>query len=198
MSINALLLSCQDRFQNTFGLTSSNVGIQIDGKPPPFGGELYLALHQQGFQNNDRIGQSLDETYGFNLTITLRTGAIPLDRVNAELLTKLVTGLNAKVDMARVAIHMNYDPILKDTGGAYGTGAGQVWAGGKAWSLLPTVNGFVEPLRFYNATAPQWKYADWFWAVEEQGDSMVRMPCGLVVTLSFGGARRVQTIESQT
>lgn len=190
MSINALLLSCADRLQNVFNLTASNVGIQIDGQPPPFAGELYIALHQSGFQNNDRIGQSLDETYGTNLTLTYRTGFVPIDRVGAEALTKLVTGLNARVDKARAAIHMNYD-ILQMAGGSARTG-------GKQFSLLDTVNGFVEPLRFYTATPPQWKYAEWFWSVEEMGDSKIRCPCGLVVTLSFGGARRVQTIESQT
>ena len=60
-------------------------------------------------------------------------------------------------------------------------------------ALGASVNGFVEPLHFAAMSAPMIKGPDWFSA-----EDSANPPCGLAIELRFQGARRIQTIESQT
>jgi hypothetical protein len=195
MSMTALLGAVKARLQAALALGEGHVGVQVGGQPPPFNGDLYIALDGSGFDNRDQIGQSLDESYGLELTLTIRCAHIPTDRTAAAVLLKIATGLWDRVAVIRKAIHMNYT-VLDLAGGSYGS---STWTGGEPYSLASTINGFVEPLRFGRVQKPQWKFSDWLWSAEPQSKQVgPRVPQAVAVMMTFGGARRCQTIESMT
>ncbi len=172
MSMSALLLAVAAKIKSATGLTDSNVGVQEDGQPPPFAGELYIAVHDGDSANDAET--SLDETFGVDVTISRRAGFVPKDRVGSELIVKATTGLVARSDAIKVAIHMQYDVII---GGA--NAANTIIGAG--------ANGFEKPLKFRRCTRTQRKGAEWFGAEKGQ-------PGGKIKVLSFDGAQRVQNI----
>ncbi len=173
--MRALLLAVESRLQTALSLTSANVGVQLDGIPPPFSGQLYVAVHPGGFTADD-TGLSLHESYDLSVTVSMRAGYAPKDRIASDLGTTATTGIYARAEAIRAALHMN-----EATRAAANVtiGAGE--------------NGFYHPLKFRSATPPQWQGSQWFGS-EEDGDA----PDGVSITLSFGGAMRAQVIEEQS
>ncbi|WP_020474923.1 hypothetical protein [Zavarzinella formosa] len=168
--MNELILATVEHLRSAAGLSlSADVcDEQPDGQPPPNAGQVYYAVHEGAWTNT--ADESLDEYCGVCVTITLRAGYAPRDRIALALLRDL----RARRAAVRAAIHDNYDLMnLANT------------------KLGPAVNGFVEPLRFRDAGRPQTKGPDWFYA-EAAGHPVA----GVTVTLVFEKARRVQTLES--
>jgi hypothetical protein len=185
VSLDALLLATVDylRSPSGLGLSSDQCDEQPDGQPPPVAGQVYYAVHEGEWTNNDDL--ALDEHFGLEITITLRSGVVPRDRTAIGILRDL----RRRAAALRAKVHMAYG-ILDLAGGSYGGG---VWTGGRGYSLAATDNGFVEPLVFLNAGRPSPRGPDWFGA-----EGAADPPTGVSRTLAFGRARRVQTIESQT
>ncbi len=181
-----LLQATLTRSRAILTLDESQSCVSLDGQPPPFSGQKFLVIHPGEFSNSDQ--NYLEETYGVRATLTLRAGVVPEDRIGANLLTLATTGLYALIERLRAGLHMDYT-LLQIAGGTVG---GSALSGGQSYSLAATVNGFHEPLMFQNCSAPEPKGPDWFWA-EGQDDAIT----GVAVILSFGGAKRLQTIESQ-
>ena len=180
MSLRALLLAVSAKVKTVTGLDAANVGVQEDGQPPNFSGELYIAIHPGAFRNNDDAGETdLDEVYEVDVTVSRRAGYTPADRVGEELITKVTTGLYARVEAIRAGLHMQYDYII---------GAGADTAN---TIIGASDNGFVKPLKFRDCSRPQRKGAEWFGA--EKGK-----PGGKILVLSFGGAQRVQIVTEQS
>lgn len=174
MSMNSLILGVVDflRAPSTgLGLDDKSCDEQPDGQPPPMAGEWYVAV-TEGSWTNDAT-ECLDESYGVEITITRRTTFSPSDRVNVAVKREL----RRKAAEIRAAIHGREEP--------------RIAANTRLDANVENV--FVEPLRFRSAGKIEPKGPDWFWA-----EGMTNPPTGVAITLIFGGARRVQTIESQT
>lgn len=199
MSMEALLLGVRDHLRTAvtadlFGeaLSDKNCDVQPDGRPDPSCGLVYVSIHPGPIRQTDANGLSMDESYGVFITLTLRTGYVPQDRIGAHVVTKPILGLMHRARVIRRKVSMNYTP-LDYAGGAY---ASTAWTGGREYSIAATKNGFIEPLRFKTAGVPEPKGAEWFWAVDE-GDG-VPAPAGVAVTLTFDDARRVQRLDDDT
>jgi len=175
MSMNAIILGSVDflRSSNGLNLDTKECDEQPDGQPPPMAGQRYFAISEGDWSNS--ATESLDETYGVEVTITLRAGVVPVDRINVALKQQL----RIVAAQVRAKIHMNYN----------------LMAAANAKLNASVENVFVEPLRFRSAGKIQIREADWFWAHVTDD---TKAPSGVSITLVFGGARRVQTIESQT
>lgn len=176
MSANAIILGTVDFLRdptNGLGLTASECDEQPDGQPPPSMGQLYYAV-SEGEWTCDTT-EYLGESYGIEVTITVRAGVAPADRYGV-MLKRTLRDLAAKV---RAAIHGN--DLLR------------LAANKHIENDSVTVNGFVEPLRFKSAARIQVRGQDWFWAEGYEGSSP---PSGLSITLTFGQAIRDQGIDS--
>jgi len=168
--MNELLAATVTHLKTQLSLDDTNCSEEPEGQPPPFSGELYYAVHQGEWSNRSDL--DYDETYGLMVTITKRATFAPVDREYSSVFQSLRTLAAA----LRTKIHMNY-PLIN---------AANVL-------LTGAVNGFIEPLVFLSADIPQAKGPDWFWA---EGDNEPH--AGAAITLTFGRARRIQTIESGT
>jgi hypothetical protein len=177
MSMEALLRGGAAFLQSADGLSlgTDQCDEQPDGQPPPTAKYPYYAVHE-GDWSNDQT-EYLNETYGFEVTITIRAGVAPVDRY-AVVLKRELWQLAAQL---RAKIHGN--DLLRIKANTFIDGQGV------------TVNGFVEPLRFRSAGKVQPRDQAWFWADDYKGNSP---PSGLSITLVFGGAVRAQMIEGQT
>lgn len=180
--MRALLLAVSAKIQTVTGLGEKNVGVQEDGQPPAFSGELYIAVHPGEFSNapDDDAGETaLNETYSVEVTISRRAGFLPQDRVGAQVITLASTGLYARAEAIRVGLHMQYDYII-------GAGANT------ANTLIgASENGFIKPLKFRRCSRPLRKGPDWFGAEKSSAG-------GKALVLSFDGAHRVQVLEEMS
>ena len=158
-------------FQSTWTTLVCDVG--IGPEPAPACGELFIRIYPGNWSviGKDE-GADLDEVYGVNICVTRRLNYSPLDRTGTEVLIKATTGLEDVCALIRTYLHYNYTLM-----NAVNTALGG------------SVNGFIEPLRFRDGGIPIVRGADWFSAEDET-------LAGLSQTLIFGGARRLQTVES--
>lgn len=177
MSVEALLDAVRDRIRNACRYADDQCDVQPDGSPPPDAGEVYVSVHPQGFRNEDDYAHALNEVVEIGVTLTMRAAWLPVDRQGNQMVAKASTGLYARAEAIRAAVHMDY-----------------VSMNAANTTIGASENGFVEPLKFRSCSAPQLKGPDWFNAEGQGGDPAA----GWAVELQFGGARRVQVIEEQS
>lgn len=170
-----LLQAVLDHLRASLALDESTSEVMPTGKPPAFSGDTFYVVHP-GQIGTDQV-EGLEETFGVDVTITLRTGSVPADRVGTELILNTTTGIYARAAAVRAKLHMRYADVMNDANAALGSG----------------VNGFVEPLWFLGAGRVQEQGAAWFSAKATTAN-----PAGISLTLSFGRARRIQVIEEMT
>jgi hypothetical protein len=182
MSQRALLLAVRDYLRQQMQLTDAECDILYDGQPPPDCGERFIAVHAGEWRGGDV--EARDDTFGVNVTVTRRTSYAPADRVVSPLTGPDFLALDKTLDQVASLLHK--DPAAAGSGTAY-----PVLALANA-TIGSAANGFVEPLTFRDGGRPEPKGSDWFSAEPGQG------VCGISQTLSFSGARRIQTNESQT
>lgn len=186
MSMEALLDAVESRIRSACSYSSAECGVQADGMPPPSAGQVYVSVHAGGWDNADLDASCLDESLSVFVTVTMRLAHFPRDRQAAEGVRKAATGLYARAEAIRAALHMSYEVIAAANLAA---GAIELTSGAGAQS----VNGFIEPLKFRSGTRPYRQQADWHTASAE-GDGS---DPAFSVELTFVGARRVQRIEHQ-
>jgi hypothetical protein len=177
MSKRVLLTGVEARLKVAFGIASNDIkhiGVQPTGQPPPHAGQWYIAIFPGARTNNDSNPLSLDETYSIGVTVTMRMGYAPKDRQGQRIIMDANDGILAIADKVRAAIHGNYDILTV------------------ANAAIPGTNGFIEPLSFQGDSSILEKSPDWVFA---EGDD--NPPTTFAVELRFGGARRIQTLESQ-
>lgn len=184
MSYRTLLLATRNRLRDTLvsgGLAypSAVCEVQLGPEPPPVCGEKFVSIHEGSWQAEDIEG--LSETFGLDVTVTFRVAKVPEDRQGTNALVG-PTGASLDEECRKIVacIHL-------DKGGDAVLNAANTLLGG-------TVNGFCEPPRFRGADIPRLRGPDWFGAEDVSSGRIQNM--GLSQTLHFGGAKRVQTIES--
>lgn len=163
------------------GLPIAQCEVMFDGQPPPVCGELFVAVHPGDWNAVDVEG--LEEEFGVDITVTVRVGKVPRDGMGLNaLIGPAGASLDGRLEQIRALLHLDsvQDQVLNQANQIIGNSA----------------NGFVEPLRFRGCSRPEPKGPDWFGA-EANGHGPLP-PVGLAQTLHFGGARRVQHIESET
>lgn len=180
MSLEALLIAARDRLRRRLGLDPAACEVTFDGRPFPHAGELFVAVHEGEWRADESVGAadlSLPEAFGVEVTVTVRCGAAPFDRIGTEVLAAARRGLLAVCRQAAVALHMSYE-VIEAANAELGTGA----------------NGLYHPLVFRDGGRATPRGPDWFGARGTKANP----PCGLSRTLAFGGAQRAQRLESMT
>lgn len=176
--MQALLFAVRNYLRTGGGGPYANAECDVrpDGAPGPIGPQVFVAVSPGGIRNSDTSPHSLDEEYEIKVTLTMKSGWLPVDNYGPEMVAKASTGLYARAEALRARIHGNYT-IINNANTTIGAGE----------------NGFIEPLKFSYMTPPQFKGPDWF-----SGEDLATPPSGLAVDLTFVAARRVQVIEEQS
>lgn len=183
MSQLALLKAVRDVLRqaapNGLGLANAQCEVMFDGQPTPGCGELFVAVHPGAWMATDIEG--LDEEFDVDITVTVRVAKVPRDEMGVNALVG-PTGksLDEWLEKIRALLHLDSfaDQVLNKANTTIGG----------------TANGFVEPPRFRRGSFPEPKGPEWFSAETHQSNLP---PVGLAQTVSLGGARRVQRIESE-
>lgn len=174
MSQAALVIAVRDKLRTALNLTAAQCDVQIDGIPPPACGDLYVAVHPAGWR--PELIECLDEWFDVDVTVTLRIPHQPQDRQGLNVWARALIGLEARLRAALVAIHGRPEVI---------TAANQLIPG--------QVNTLIEVLRFRHVDPKPRKVGpDWFGASSSGRGSRDQ---GLVQTITFGDARRVQSLD---
>ncbi|MFO0801483.1 MAG: hypothetical protein U0804_28795 [Gemmataceae bacterium] len=186
MSLRAMLQATRDAIRETLHLDKTGCQVTADGRPDPMCGQEFWAVHPGGASNT--ANNYLDERCDLQVTLTVRTGWAAQDRIGEEAILQAVDGLMAKAERVRSLLHQEYPVMDRANALIPGTAEYCELRGG-----TPTVNGFVEPLRFQSMTYLGPKGLDWFWAEGVSDDTT-----GLAVQLSFTAARRLQYYENDS
>lgn len=175
MSMPALLDATAAHIRAECGYDSKMCDVQPDGRPEPASGQVFVAVHD-GEWTHGPVEEALDEYFGVRVTVSLRIAYVPQDRQGQESVRKARTGIYARAEAIRAAVHMSYG--LMDAANAI---------------IGAAANGFVEPLRFVSSSGVRLESSSWWDAHEddEPGDRSA----GLVLELAFGRARRVQRFD---
>lgn len=173
MSQRALLLATREVLRGRLGLSQEECEVTVDGQPLPVAGEWFYAVHPGSWTNSSDL--NLSEEYGVLVTVSVRIGMVPWDRVGQELLARVWDGLVAQCEKVRATLHMNYT-LMNDANTLIGQAT--------EWNRL------IVPLMFLDGGRAQRRSGDWFSARTRGGVS------GLSQTLTFGRAVREQTLES--
>jgi hypothetical protein len=171
--VNELILGTVDFLRDTtvgLSLGAEACDEQPDGQPPPWDGETYYAVCEGEWTND--ADEYLGEYMGLEITITLRAGYAPVDRLNVELKRRLRT-LAAQL---RAKLHSSENHMVKVNA-----------------RLAGTEQQFVEPIRFRGFGKITPRGPDWFWA--EADAETQDAPSGLSITGTFARARRVQGLD---
>ena len=172
MSLAALLEASLQHIRHELNLDRKRSGIEEDGQPPPWCGEVYYAVHPTqwtpGAQDPNDI---LDERFGLSVTITQRTAKYPQGGQRMEgAYLEAVKGLEERCRRVMLAMHLSYV------------------VNGAANSLIDGTHKLCEPLRWRGTDAvPRKVDGTWFWAEPDAGS-------GLVMEVRFGDASRQQAI----
>lgn len=182
MALDVLLLAVRDRLREKLNgqVESANIEVTFDGRPFGMATETFVAIHEGEWQPDGTIANSdecLPERFGVQVTVTMRCGFAPFDRIGTEVLADASRGLLMICRLVLVALHMRYEVLHAAND-----------------RLAENVNGFFHPLVFADGGMTTPRGPQWFQAKTR---SMKQdPPAGLSRTLSFRDAQRVQTIES--
>lgn len=147
-----------------------------DGRPHPRAGTWFVGVHS-AYQRGRQEGSS-EEEYGIDITVSRRLEA-PFDRIGPEVKNHAVQGLNQHCEAIKAMMLRRQYSIIAT-----------------ANNIIGASSGFVEPLFFIDGDARSVEVsADWYSADgSEEGMNTV----GLKRTMRFGGAVRIQALESVT
>lgn len=177
MSEIALLTGVRDHLRTALTLTAAQCEVEIDELPPAVVGDLYVIVMPGGWDagpRNSEAGGVLDETYGVEITVVLRAPKYPRDRRRVQMLDS-VSGINAKIDAVRAAMH--FKSGVMSTVNALITNSSEK---------------FVEWLKFSSVERKPRVVGGEYFASNANEDA-----AGLARTVSFIGARRIQSVSSQ-
>jgi hypothetical protein len=193
VSQRALALAVRDTLRSSFGWSAEECDVQPPpGKPPAVAGEFYCAVWENGFDN--KAFDSRDDRHRISVTLTRRVTYSPQDREAEEVIHRLVVGMEVMADQVSARVHADLQGAGRSAATNYGTldaANDYILEAAKGANANVTVYGFCEPLRFLSQTRTEEKNGDWFW-----GDPAEK-GVGRALTISFGEARRVQSVFLQ-
>jgi hypothetical protein len=177
-----LAVAVRDTLRADLALQDHECNLQPGGRPPPVGwADYYVAVHSGGQQNSAR--ESLDRTFDVQVTVTYRVGKVPVDRRGPSVLQKAEFGLEDLCEKIIRLLHNNHqlriasNDLISDSGLA-GSNTGVNY-------------GIQEALIFLHDDGEAHEVSgEWFHA-KSTGET-----AGLVQVLTFGEARRLESIPS--
>lgn len=167
----AYLIAMRDGIRSRLNrYTYKNCALTFDHKPHPRCGEVFVSVHSGS--RNSMSDLALYEEIEICITLTMRWGQVPFDRLGDDLLCKEGTGMFDRLDELRAFAHLSYD-VMNSCNAKLG----------------PNVNGFITPVRYLGESPPTTVGPDHFHASPESTE------CGTMVTLRFGKPEQIQVIE---
>ncbi len=194
MSQRALCLAVRDYLQSQNGWVKEQCDVSLDGKPKPMSDDWFVAVHEGGYTNSSH--ESLDEIHSVLVTVTIKTGTMPADRIannaifgggiSTSGIPEQVASTNEILQL--VKRQLNMDPARY---------AVLALANAYIEAETPpefTVYGFSEPLTLKSCGKSAQKGPDWFYSGQTSGMPEVS---GVAATMVLGDARRTSSIELQ-
>jgi hypothetical protein len=172
--ITALLVATRDIIRSNIRLQPEDCLVQNDARPTPACGPLFISVYGSSW-SPDIIDQNLgiDERADISITITRRLSATPYDMRGDAIYVEGSLAVENIANVIKRSVHQNYTLITN------------------ANALLDGTDKIMEPLRWLGGDAtPSIVDNEWFSSTEENVYS------GIVFTINFGRARRMQTITN--
>lgn len=179
MSQSALMRATKAILQSSLSLNDTKCDMMSEGMPPANCGQEFIAIHEGEWRADEAdFDYGLTEYFGVKVTITHKIGHVPIEKVSSREIYAASSSLESRARQIIAIIHMEYEDLMNE-----------------ANALIPNDEmGFCEPLRYLGADGPpRLVGSSWFSAAMTQGG---REDVGVIRTLNFGRAKRVQDISS--
>lgn len=177
-----------------FGYRASECEITYNGQPPPAMGQFFIAIHDGDW--NTEGTENLEEVCGIDMTVTVKTGIAPRDRLNYVMVEKANNNLS---QICRRLLRFHFDYWTMNRANELIQVEEQIIfqmdALGNVNKFPPPVNGFEEPLQFLSADRTLDQYLEWFSSPAPEDFEGIMPPMGLSRTMHFGKAKRLQKLE---
>lgn len=184
MAEEALLEAVRDHLRAALRLDDAECEVMADGRPMPSAGEFFAAVHEGEWRADEGKGdEGLHEVMGVLVTVTLRCGSTPFDRIGTDVLAKARRGLLARAREVVAALARDRQQVRQLANAKF---AGEDPAAG-------SVNGYFTAPKFRDGGRVEARGPEWFHAKGKSG-----APVGLSRTLTFGGAERSQYFSEAT
>lgn len=176
MSQAAYMNQAVDLIRQLTGFAELGADVTIDGQPHPGAGQWFYAVHP-GEWSGASEDADLDEYIGFLVTLSLKVGFSPKDRIGRKYIeTQKGFEKNFRRVIVPPGLHRN-DSLMNAVNV-------QILADDPVAS-----QGFCEPALFLGMSGPpEFKGAEWFTSAEDTKFAYA----GMAQTAVFGKARRVQ------
>ncbi len=178
MSWRGLLLAVRDRIRTEAPYEAAICDVTFDGRPHPSCGPLFVAIHKGTRGNRDSAtGRvALDQRYEVRVTVTMRQGPVPFDRLGTDLMIEVENGLETHVDRIIAVVQRDsYDYVLCRDADAINA----------SLNTDPPLR-FCESLKYMDDGPEREVGGSWFHATAKERAE------GIATTIRFGGARRIQ------
>ena len=178
MSMEALLNGVVDRILSVCGYSPRDCGVQPDGSPETWNGQIYVAVHPFEIRQVDDNALRMHEAYSLGVTLTMRTAWLPKDKLGPKIVARGTTGIYARAQAIRAAVHMSYAVITSANA-----------------DIGATENGFLTPLVYEGMGRLTKQGPAWFSSPMKAPDHSAT---GYSLEIRFGGAERVQKLEEMS
>lgn len=192
MSMSALLRAVVLRIRAHADFANSQVEAEIDRRAPATAADDYIIVSPGpatvGPTDGSNRGEWLDELFGVDVTIALRSPQVPRDRQRGLVTGKNLTGVGTIVERnfetikSKILLQLERDTI----GGVPARYVTINAANSLITAEEESSEGFIEPLRFEGTGPTEEAPAEIF------AGTSTKTPAALIKTLRFRGARRMQ------
>ena len=165
----AIRKGVQRYLQERMSFRDTECGVQNGPEPPSQAGYIYVSVHL-GQENHRGLDQSIQESWGVDVTVSLKTARIPFQRWGIDAIDRPIDGLEVLGTQILNLLHHNYD-------------------------LMNAINASGRNLNFYRPllapstqAAPQERGGAWWGAGKDSKGGQAQ---GMSKTFRFEGAERI-------
>lgn len=173
--MRAVLYGVVEFLKERLLLNPREVGVRLRGQPPASGGQVYYGVYPTLFSHGPSEDQirGLDVQSGFIVAITVRTGAIPPDRIPDVIYDPIPTSLASRTMILVRTLHVYRHELLGYINNNLEPGDPHL---------------FIEPFDWVNTSPePEPVGPEWFWS---EDDSKIHY--GFKTESEFSRGRRLE------
>ena len=175
MSLGSLMLVARNRLRTDLSFEDASIMVMPGPEPAPYAGQKFISIYGTQWSPGELdLNEGLDEQYAFSCTLSVRSSVSPFDRYGNDQYVQDTIGMEDVLRSIIISLHQSCSLI-------------------GAWDTLMAGQGTEFPRWTRCDPVPQIVDGSW-WKSEPDFRSSPEGAAGLVMSVDFGNARRMQSL----